>query len=131
LSTLQVASTSSAVELNDKTRRIFMKDVIYLVVNANQVVRMTKTLPSLKRGEVPIKVSVSVDDNAFSTPTISREVIVTDWQKDVRLNDLELRQNFITEEEAEMIKSRRLERMQEILSNNGYTVVPNSVDDVN
>lgn len=55
-----------------------MKDVIYLVVNANQVVRMTKTLPSLKRGEVPIKVSVSVDDNAFSTPTISREVIVTD-----------------------------------------------------
>lgn len=43
-----------------------MKDVIYLVVNANQVVRMTKTLPSLKRGEVPIKVSVSVDDNAFS-----------------------------------------------------------------
>lgn len=28
-----------------------MKDVIYLVVNANQVVRMTKTLPSLKRGE--------------------------------------------------------------------------------
>ena len=94
-----------------------MKDVIYLVVNANQVVRMTKTLPSLKRGEVPIKVSVSVD--------------VTDWQKDVRLNDLELRQNFITEEEAEIIKSRRLERMQEILSNNGYTVVPNSVDDVN
>lgn len=80
-----------------------MKDVIYLVVNANQVVRMTKTLPSLKRGEVPIKVSVSVDDNAFSTPTISREVIVTDWQKDVRLNDLELRQNFITEEEVEMI----------------------------
>lgn len=42
-----------------------MKDVIYLVVNANQVVRMTKTLPSLKRGEVPIKVSVSVDDNAL------------------------------------------------------------------
>lgn len=108
-----------------------MKDVIYLVVNANQVVRMTKTLPSLKRGEAPIKVSVSVDDNAFSTPTISREVTVTDWQKDVRLNDLELRQNFITEEEAEIIKSRRLERMQEILSNNGYTVVPNSVDDVN
>ena len=33
-----------------------MKDVIYLVVNANQVVRMTKTLPSLKRGEVPIKI---------------------------------------------------------------------------
>ena len=28
-----------------------MKDVIYLVVNANQVVRMTKTLPSLKRGD--------------------------------------------------------------------------------
>lgn len=78
-----------------------MKDVIYLVVNANQVVRMTKTLPSLKRGEVPIKVSISVDDDAFDIPTISREIVVTDWQKDVRLNDLELRQNFITEEEAE------------------------------
>lgn len=108
-----------------------MKDVIYLVVNANQVVRMTKNLPSLKRGEVPIKVSVSVADDAFHMPTISREIIISDWQKDVRLNDLELRQNFITEEEAEMIKQKRLERMQEILSNNGYTVVPNSVDNVN
>ncbi len=72
-----------------------MKDVIYLVVNANQVVRMTKNLPSLKRGEVPIKVSVSVNDDAFHLPTISREIIISDWQKNVRLNDLELRQNSL------------------------------------
>lgn len=106
-----------------------MKDVIYLVVNANQVVRMTKNLPSLKHGEVPIKISVSVNDDAFHLPTISREIIISDWQKNVRLNDLELRQNFITEEEAEMIKQKRLEAMQDILSNNGYIVTPKPSDD--
>lgn len=100
-----------------------MKDVIYLRVNRNKVIGMTKTLPSIYRGEIPIKVNVTVNENAFREPVIQQSIVVNDWQDGIDLADVEFKQNIITPEEAEAIRQRRLEKMQEILTQNGFTII--------
>lgn len=106
-----------------------MKEVIYLVVSQNKVERMTKTMPNLYRGEIPVKLSIHVTDKAFNPPTLDQEVVVDDWRKGIDLEDVEFRQNIITKEEAETIRQRRLERMREVLENQGYTISPPSEED--
>ncbi len=99
-----------------------MKDVVYLVCNQQKVVRMTKNLPDLYRGEIPVKLTVTVPKEAFGTPTLDQEIYVEDWRKGIDLEDVEFKHNIITQEEAETIRQRRLERMQEILEAQGYEV---------
>lgn len=101
-----------------------MKEVVYLVVSKNKVERMTKTMPNIYRGEIPVKLTVTVTDKAFSPPTLDQEVIVDDWRKGIDLEDVEFKQNIITAEEAETIRKQRLERMQKVLRSQGYTITP-------
>ena len=99
-----------------------MKETIYLVVSRRKVERMTKTLPNVYRGEVVAKLNVNVTDKAFDPPTLDQDVVIDDWRKGIDLEDVEFNQNVITKEEADMIRERRLARMQEILEGQGYEI---------
>src|SRR5215217_720626 len=99
-----------------------MKETIYLVVSPYKVERMTKNLPGLSRGEIPVKLTITVDEKAFREPVISKEVHIDDWREGVDIADVEFRGSVITEEEAEIIKQRRLEKMRGILEAQGFTV---------
>jgi L-ascorbate metabolism protein UlaG (beta-lactamase superfamily) len=100
-----------------------MRETVYLVVSRHKVERMTKNLPELKRGEIPVKVIVTVADSAFREPVIVREIEVVDWRDGIEVGDLELKESFITEEEAQIIRERRLKKMAELLEANGYAVI--------
>ena len=99
-----------------------MKETIYLVVSKNKVERMTKTLPNLYRGEIPVKLSVEVDETAFREPVLERKVTINDWREGIDIADIEFRESIITEEEAEKIRQMRIDKMQQILTNHGYSV---------
>ena len=47
-----------------------MKDTVYLVLNADGVVRMTKRWPSLAREEVGVQVKVTIPDDSFKAPVL-------------------------------------------------------------
>jgi hypothetical protein len=102
-----------------------MKDVIYLAVDRSGVKRMTKGLPSLYKGEIPIKLTLDVEETAFREPVIEKHVTVGDWREGVDIADVEFKETTITEDEAKMIKEQRLLRMQKILEAQGYTVSKN------
>jgi hypothetical protein len=99
-----------------------MHDVIFLVVDRTKVQRMTKSLPTLRRGEIPVKLNITVADGAFREPVLEREVEVTDWLDGIDLADVAFEHSVITEEEAAIIRAHRLERMRQILEGQGYTV---------
>jgi hypothetical protein len=106
-----------------------MKDVIYLVVARLGVQRMTKNLPSLNRGEIPVKLNLNVEDNAFREPVIVKEVEIADWRQGVDIADVEFKEAVITEEEAALIRERRLEKMREVLVQQGYTVTKDQAEE--
>jgi|JI6StandDraft_1071083.scaffolds.fasta_scaffold315909_1 hypothetical protein len=99
-----------------------MKQTIYLRADRRGVIGMTKGLPSLYKDEIIIKVNVEVADKVFGNPVIEQKVVVQDWASDIDVQDVQMHQNIITQEEAEMIREKRLERMREILENQGYTI---------
>lgn len=99
-----------------------MQETIFLAVSRRRVERMTKTLPDLRRGEIPVKLVLEVDEGAFREPVIERHVVVADWRDGLDLVDVEFRDSVITEAEAEIIRARRLDRMREVLEGRGYTV---------
>lgn len=99
-----------------------MKEVIYLAVSHQRVERMTKRLPDLARGEIPVKLVIEVDPTAFREPVIERHVHVADWRDGIDIADVELREAIITEEEAALIRARRLAAMRAILEAQGYSV---------
>src|SRR5580700_12050722 len=99
-----------------------MKEVIYLTVSRQRVESMTKRLPNLDRGQIPVKLTIEVDDAAFREPTIEHRVHVTDWRQGMDLPDLELRDGIITEAEAAVIRDRRLAAMRKVLEQHGYGV---------
>jgi hypothetical protein len=99
-----------------------MKEVIYLVVDQRGVQAMRKTLPDVRRGEIPVKLTINVPPEAFSPPTLSQEVTVDDWRQGIELNDVEFKQSIITPDEAEVIRQRRLEKMRAVLEAQGFTV---------
>ena len=102
-----------------------MREVIFLAVDRYGVKRMNKSLPSLNRGEIPVKLIISVEDDAFREPVIVKEVEITDWRQGVDIADVEFQEAVITEEEAAVIRERRLEKMREVLEQQGYTVAKN------
>lgn len=99
-----------------------MKDVIYLRVSRRKVEAMTKSMPGLYKGDIPVKLTITVDDKAFREPVIEQTVEINDWQEGIDIADVELKQSVITPEEAALIRERRLDKMREILQENGYTV---------
>ncbi len=99
-----------------------MNEIIYLVVDRYNVKRMTKNLPSLNRGEIPIKLELVVEETAFRNPVIEKRVVVEDWRQGVDIADVDFKETTITEEEAELIRERRLEKMRGILEAQGYKI---------
>ena len=99
-----------------------MKDVIYLTVNRQGVQNMRKSYPGTKRGESIVKLSVEVPNEAFCPPVLEQHVVVNDWREGIDLEDVKFEQNIITKEEAEMVKQKRLAKMQEILESQGFIV---------
>ncbi len=84
--------------------------------------RMARNLPILNRGEHVLKVEVEVAPEAFRNPVLTKKVIVNDWREGIDIADVDFKETFITEEEAATIRQNRLEKMQEILRNNGFEV---------
>lgn len=101
-----------------------MKDTVYLIVSRRGVQRMTKNLPSTARDEVPVRVKVEMEESAFRTPVIEKEVYIDDWREGIDMADVDFKGGAITEEEAQIIRDQRLAKMREILTTQGYTVVP-------
>jgi hypothetical protein len=99
-----------------------VKEVIYVAVSPQRVERMAKSMPTLKRGEIPVKLVIEVAPSAFREPVIERQVHVTDWREGIDIADPELRDGVITEAEAQMIRAQRLAAMRQILEGRGYTV---------
>jgi hypothetical protein len=106
-----------------------MRDTIYLRVSPRRVEGMTKNLPDLHRGEIPVKLTVEVAATAFREPVIERRVEVVDWRDSIDLADIDLRESIITEEEAQVIRDRRLAAMRRILEGNGYLVSEPAAED--
>jgi hypothetical protein len=99
-----------------------LKETIYLRVSRSKVEGMTKNLPDLRRGEIPVKLVIEVDAGAFREPVIERHVKVTDWREGIDIADLDLRESVITEAEAQLIRDRRLAQMRKILEDHGFSV---------
>jgi hypothetical protein len=99
-----------------------MRDTVFLVISPRKVDRMAKTVPATRADEIVVKLVVEVPPGRFRTPTVERRIIVEDWTDGTELGDLELRQDFITAEEAKLIVERRLGRMAEVLREHGYSV---------
>jgi hypothetical protein len=99
-----------------------VKEIIYLRVSRHRVEGMTKRMPELQRGDIPVKLTIVVDDAAFREPVIEHRVHVTDWRQGMDLPDLELRDGIITEQEAEVIRTRRLAAMRKVLEDHGYGI---------
>lgn len=99
-----------------------MRESIYLVVSRRKVERMTKSLPSTSRGEIPVKINVEVNEDAFREPVIVKDVIINDWREGIDMADVDFEGTMITEEEAELVRQKRLEKMKEILEGQNYTV---------
>lgn len=100
-----------------------MKEVIFLRVSKNKVEGMTKNLPYVQRGEIPVKLIIEVKDDAFKEPVIEKQVTIEDplAGTDVAA-DVEFRGSVITEDEAKKIKAMRIERMAEVLRSEGYEI---------
>lgn len=86
-----------------------MKEVIWLVVSARAVERMTKRMPATQRDEIAVKVYVEVPLGAFRPPVLERSLLVEDWRDGTELADLDLRQDVITQAEAEILRERGFE----------------------
>lgn len=105
-----------------------MRESIYLRVSRNKVEGMTKNLPYINRGEVPIKLTIEVKDSAFKEPVIAKEVTIEDWQEGTDLADVQFEGSIITQEEADKIKQMRLDRMAQILQEQGYEVTKSETE---
>ena len=99
-----------------------MKEVIWLAASRNGISKMTKNLPQLGRGEIPVKVTVNIADTAFGPPVLEQSLTIRDWREGIAIPDPEFRELTITEAEAEMIRRQRLTAMQTALEDLGYTV---------
>lgn len=99
-----------------------MKDTIYLYVTRSGVDRMRKTLGDYSKGEVPVKLNIEIPNDAFQPPVVEQHVFIDNWNKGVDVDDVRFEKSIITEEEAAVIRERRLEKMRSILMSQGYTV---------
>jgi len=99
-----------------------MKDIIYLTMDAYGVQSMRKSYTGCKKGEIIVKLNVDVAKDAFQPPVIEQFVQIKDWSEGVSVDDVKFERNVITEEEAEHIRAKRLEKMKQILEEQGFKV---------
>jgi hypothetical protein len=99
-----------------------MKDTIYLCISARGVQKMTKSMPDTRAGEIAVRLEVEVDASALRPPVLTRKVHIADWRDGIELSDVEFREGIITDDEATLIRQRRLDRMEQILAEHGYKV---------
>ena len=57
---------------------MMMKDSCYIVLSEYGIERMTKRQASLKRGEVAVRISLTVSDKAFAEPAITAQITIPD-----------------------------------------------------
>lgn len=84
---------------------------------------MAKRLPGVARDEIAVRLDIEIASEAFRQPVITKAVQIVDWREGIDLEDVEFRGSFITPEEAETIRQRRLAKMREILEGQGYKIV--------
>jgi hypothetical protein len=99
-----------------------MQDTIFLRCDHTKVLGMTKGVPNnTYRGELIIKVRVKVDPKAYGNPVIEQEIEVTDWTEGIAASmvDVKLDRPFITEEEAAMIREKRIIELADMLRETG------------
>ena len=107
-----------------------MKETIFLRVSRQKVEGMTKNLPYVQRGEIPVKLTIEVKDDAFKEPTIAKTIVIEDPLAGTDVaSDIQFSSNIITEDEAEKIKKMRLDRIAEILQAQGYEVTKAASDE--
>jgi hypothetical protein len=99
-----------------------VKDIIFLEVSPYRVERMTKKLPRVARGNIPVKITIEVKPDAFREPVVSQEIVIEDWREGVTVSDIELREHFITEAEAAEIRRQRRQAQVDQLRELGYKV---------
>lgn len=99
-----------------------MKDVIWLRVDKAKVLGMTKGIPALSRGELPVKLIIEVDPSCWGSPTLEQRVHVADWRQGMDLPDVGMSELVISESEAAMIRAERERKMAEELRRLGYRV---------
>lgn len=100
-----------------------LKDIVYMVLSRDGYKYGRKNLPDVKRGQIIVKLNIEVEDECFGQPVLEQRVYVENWQKGIDINDIEVNQNIITGEEAEMIRNERLEKMKHILEEQGYSII--------
>jgi hypothetical protein len=101
---------------------VMRTETVYLILSRSGVDRMTKRLPAVTRDEIPVRLIVRIDPKAFQAPVLERTVEIVDWRGGIDLEDVQFTGTFITEDEAAIIRARRLAKMREILETQGYTV---------
>lgn len=100
-----------------------MKDVIYLVANKNRIDRLMRSVPeNLRKGEHAMRVEVTVDDQAFRSPLLTKQIHVEDWREGIDVSDVEFSEPYITEAEAKIIRDRREAQLIETLKAKGYNI---------
>jgi len=102
-----------------------MKTDIYLIANKKGIDRMVKSAKAalnLNRGEIPIKLIVEVPDENWKSPFPEKSIRVDRWDNGVDIEDIQFEGDFVTEEEAVLIREKRLEKIKETLEHNGYEV---------
>lgn len=101
-----------------------MRQTIFLYATEYGVEnRVTKELGRVGRGQIPIKLTLDIEETAFREPIITKEVKIEDWRQGVDIADVDFKETFITEEEAEAIRQMRFNKMSEILKKQGYSVI--------
>lgn len=99
-----------------------MKDTIWLRCDRIRVLTMTKTQPALRRGEIPVKLIIEVEEGAYREPVIEKQITIVDWREGIDFADVELHEATITEAEAEMIRQSRIRELVSALERRGYKV---------
>jgi hypothetical protein len=102
-----------------------MTDTIYLICSKDKVERMVKTKRSatdVYKGEIPIKLKLTIPQENWRPPFIEKEIIVNRWDENIDIEDVDFDGQFVTEQEAEKIREMRLQKMKDVLENQGYTV---------
>jgi hypothetical protein len=101
-----------------------MRDTVFIVVDRAGARKMTKGLPAVKRGEIPIKLNLVVDPSAFAPPVVEQSLHITDWRAGRGAIQFAVKEGTITEAEAASLKADMLLEMRETLERAGYTVTP-------
>lgn len=105
-----------------------MKDTIYLILDRNGVKGLRKSLVDVKRGEVCAKFNITMPDTAFRPSVLEQNVAIDEWHNGIDIEDVKFEKHVITEEEAEVIRQARLQKMAAILESQGFTITKEEDD---